>query len=110
MFCAWFSGCHDQNPTAPRARVRKVSTVLVAAGLLPRWFFVAFCTVFAQDEPVEALTNSVAIPLEELENHLRSFAVPGKHGSVRIRVLVRPEAAHEVSLDVQRRTVTDVAV
>ena len=52
----------------------------------------------------------MAIPLQELENHLRTFAVPGKHGSIRIRVLVHPEAAHEVGLDVQRRTITDVPV
>ncbi len=73
-------------------------------------FALVFCTDFPQDADVEAVNNSVLIPLDQLEDALRSFAVPGKYGSVRIQVLVRPTAAQEIDWDVERRTITDAKV
>jgi hypothetical protein len=58
----------------------------------------------------ERKINEVPISMDNIEQALLVFAIPGMWGSVRIRLKLLPTAAQEVMLAVEHRTVTRLDV
>jgi hypothetical protein len=59
---------------------------------------------------VEPKINEVPISMDNIEQALLVFAIPGMYGSVRIKLRLLPTAATEVMLGVEHRTVTRLDV
>jgi hypothetical protein len=58
----------------------------------------------------ERKINEVPISIENIEQALLVFAIPGMWGSVRIRLKLLPTAGQEVMLGIEHRTVTRLDV
>src|ERR1700676_3060524 len=59
---------------------------------------------------VERQINEVPISMDNIEQALLHFAIPGMYGSVRIRLKLLPTAAQEMVLGIEHRTVTKLDV
>jgi hypothetical protein len=66
--------------------------------------------MFVAQPIVEPKINEVLISMENIEQALLHFAIPGMYGSVRIKLKLLPTASHEVMLSVEHRTVTNLQV
>jgi hypothetical protein len=70
----------------------------------------AFSSMAHAQPILEAKVNEVPLSIQNIEDALLAFAIPGMYGSVRIRLKLLPTAAHEVMLAVEHRTVTRLDV
>ena|ERR1700733_92130 len=66
--------------------------------------------MFVPQPIIEPKVNEVPISMDNIEQALLHFAIPGMYGSVRIKLKLLPTAAHEVMLAVEHRTVTRLDV
>jgi hypothetical protein len=66
--------------------------------------------VFIPTPIVEPKINEVLLSMQNIEDALLAFAIPGMYGSVRIKLKLRPTAADEVMLAIEHRAVTRLDV